>query len=111
MPGTLYHVSASAICPHGGQITAITSNTRVRVSGQPVALVSDTYLVAGCVFTLPNGKPQPCVKAVWLQPALRVKVNGQPVLLQTSSGLCQSAEQIPQGPPTIVVTQPRVLGQ
>ncbi|MDJ0784951.1 MAG: hypothetical protein QNJ22_23495 [Desulfosarcinaceae bacterium] len=111
MPGPLSHVGASTICPHAGQVTAITSNTRVMVSGQPVALVSDTYTIAGCAFTLPNGKPQPCVKALWLQPALRVKVNGQPVILQTSSGLCQSAEQIPQGPPTIVATQPRVIGQ
>jgi hypothetical protein len=43
-------------------------------------------------------------------PATRVFVNGQPVILQTSTGLCQSAEQIPQGPPTIVATQPRVIG-
>ena len=111
MPASLYHSGASAVCPHGGQITAVSSNTRVRVSGLPVALVSDTYPIAGCVFTLPGGKPQPCVQAVWLTPAGRVKVNGQPVLLSTSSGLCRSAEQIPQGAPTIVATQTRVTGQ
>ena len=41
---------------------------------------------------------------------LRVLVNGQPAVLNTSTGLCFSAEQIPQGPPMVVVTQPRVTG-
>ena len=110
MPGPLYHVGASAICPHGGQVSVVSTNTRVLVSGMPVAILADTYPIAGCVFTLPNGKPQPCVLARWLVPATRVFVNGQPVILQTSTGLCLSAEQIPQGPPTIIATQPRVVG-
>lgn len=110
MPGPLFHVGASAICPHGGQVTVISSNTRVLVSGMPVATLGDQYVVAGCAFTVPPGKPQPCVKALWLVPAVRVLINGQPAILQTSTGLCQSVEQIPQGPPTIVATQTRVIG-
>jgi hypothetical protein len=110
VPGPLYHVGASAICPHGGQVTVISANVRVLVSGMPVAVLTDVGLVAGCVFTVPPGKPQPCVKVQWLVPAARILINGQPALLQTSVGLCQSAEQIPQGPPTIVATQPRVVG-
>ena len=110
MPGPLYHVGAVAMCPHGGQITTISSNVRVLVSGMPVATMADTSLVAGCAFTVPPAKPQPCTKVQWLVPALRVLVNGQPVLLQASAGLCLSPEQIPQGPPTIVSTQPRVIG-
>ena len=65
---------------------------------------------AACPFTVPGKGPQPCVKVQWLVPALRVKVMGQQVLLQSSSGLCQSGEQIPQGPPNIVSTQIRVKG-
>lgn len=110
MPGPLFHVGATAICPHAGQVQVISTNTRVMVNGMPVATMGDTYLVAGCPFTVPPGKPQPCVKVQWLVPATRVFVNGQPAILQTSTGLCQSAEQIPQGPPTIVATQPRVVG-
>lgn len=110
MPGPLYHVGASAICPHGGQVTTISSNVRVLVSGMPVATVADVGLVAGCVFTVPPSKPQPCVKVQWTVPAARILINGQPALVQTSIGLCQSAEQIPQGPATIVSTQPRVVG-
>jgi uncharacterized Zn-binding protein involved in type VI secretion len=110
MPGALFHVGATAICPHAGQITTISTNARVLVNGMPVATMGDTFLVAGCAFTVPLSKPQPCVKVQWLVPAARVLVNGTPVILQTSVGLCQSAEQIPQGPPTVVATQPRVIG-
>jgi hypothetical protein len=37
-------------------------------------------------------------------------VGGQPAILQSSNGLCLSAEQIPQGPPSVVMTQLRVRG-
>jgi hypothetical protein len=100
------------MCPHAGQITLVSSNTRVLVNGTPVATVADTGTVAGCPFQIPVGpgtKPQPCVTARGLVPATRVLINGQPALIQTSTGLCQSAEQIPQGPPTITVTQTRVV--
>jgi hypothetical protein len=110
MPGFLFHVGASAICPHGGQISTTSSNTRVLVSNQAVATSADLSTVAGCAYTLPNGKPQPCVKVQWLVPAARVMVNRQPALLQTSTALCQSAEQIPQGPPTVIAGQMRVKG-
>jgi hypothetical protein len=109
MPGFLFHVGATAICPHGGQISTISSNTRVMVSNQPVATSADTSLVAGCAFTV-GPKPQPCIRVLWLVPALRVMVNHQPALLQTSTALCQSAEQIPAGPPTVIAGQIRVKG-
>lgn len=110
MSGFVFHTGAMALCPHGGTITTVPGNPRVRVSGQPVATLADTYVVAGCAFTVPVGKPQPCTTVRWLTPASRVRVAGQPVILQTSTGLCQSAEQIPQGPPTITATQGRVRG-
>jgi hypothetical protein len=109
MPGFLMHVGANAICPHGGQVSTISTNARVLVGGQPVATFGDTYLVAGCAFTV-GPKLQPCVKVQWLVPAARVLVGGQPAMLQTSTGLCQSAEQIPQGPPSVVATQVRARG-
>jgi hypothetical protein len=108
MPGPLYHVGAVAICPHGGQITTISSNVRVLVSGMPVATIADTSLVAGCAFTIPP--PQPCIKVQWLVGATRVLVNGLPALVQSSMGLCLGPTQAPQGPATIVNTQPRVIG-
>ncbi len=110
MPGLLFHVGGVASCTHGGPVTVISQNARVLVSGMPVAVLTDTFVVAGCVFTVPGPKPQPCVKIQWLAPATRVLVGGQPAILQTSSGLCLSAEQIPQGPPIVSGTQPRVMG-
>lgn len=109
MPDLLFHVGATAICPHSGQVTVISTNSRVLVSGQPVATMGDTFVVAGCPFIVVL-KPQPCVKVQWIVPAKRVFINGQAAILQTSTGICQSPEQIPQGPPTIVATQTRVRG-
>lgn len=103
------HVGATLSCPHGGQATDISSNVRVKASGMAVATLADQFVVAGCAFTV-GTKPQPCVSIRWLTSALRVRVNGSPVLLQSSSGLCQSAEQAPQGPPLASATQPRVKG-
>ena len=110
MPGFLFHVGAQAMCPHGGQVTTIPSSPRVLVGGQPVATMGDSFMIAGCAFTVPPGKPQPCVRVQWLVPALRVLVGGQPAILQSSTGLCLSAEQIPGGPPTVTMTQLRVRG-
>jgi hypothetical protein len=109
MPGPLLHVGASVLCPHAGPGQTVSSNARVLVSGQPVATVSDQTLVAGCVFNV-SGAPHPCVKVLWLMPAARVLVSGQPALLQTSVGLCQSADQSPQGPAVVAAVQPRVIG-
>lgn len=113
MPGMLLHVGATITCAHGaGQATIVPSNTRVLVNKQPVAVLPDTTTVAGCPFQIPippaGTKPQPCVTVKWLVPATRVMVMQKPALIQTSSGLCQSAEQIPQGAPIVSVTQMRV---
>jgi hypothetical protein len=111
MPGFLVHFGATILCTHGASATIAPSQQRVRVAGNFVAVLADTTTVAGCPFQIPIGtgtKPQPCVKIQWLVPAVRVKVNQQFVLVQSSSGICQSAEQIPQGPPTIAATQVQV---
>src|SRR5215204_218075 len=98
------------MCPHAGQVTTAPGSPRVLVGGQPAATMGDTFMVAGCAFTVPPSKPQPCVKVQWLAPATRVLVGGQPAILRTSAALCQSAEQIPGGPPSVVNTQMKVVG-
>jgi uncharacterized Zn-binding protein involved in type VI secretion len=112
MGDTLQHVGLTAMCPHGGQVSVVSTNTRVKVMGQPVAVIGDTYTIAGCPFQIPGTppKPQPCIKVQWIVPAMRVKVMGKQVLLKASTGLCLSAEQIPQGPPNVIMTQMRVKG-
>ena len=109
MPGPMYHAGAVAICPHGGQVTVTPSSPRVLLSGMPAATMTDPALIAGCAFVLPPSVPHPCIRVQWLVPAVRVLINGQPALLQTSTGLCLAPDQAPQGPPTIVSTQVRVI--
>lgn len=112
MPGFLLHQGATGSCPHmTGQILVTAASPRVFVSGAlPVATVGDIQSVFGCLFQVPGPKPQPC-KIARLAPAARIFVMGQPAaIVQVPQGVCQSAEQIPQGPPIITSVQTRVLG-
>ena len=111
MPGFLFHHTAPAQCPHLAPITFTPSNTRVLVSGLPVAVSVDVFSVKGCPFQVPVGagtKPQPCVLAT-LAPASKVLVNGSPAILSVGPSVCRSAEQIPQGPAAIAGTQTRAV--
>ncbi len=110
MPGPLFHVGNTTLCPHGAPVTTLSSNARVLVNGLPVATMADQFLVTGCPFFI-GPKPSPCLRVQWLVPAARVLVNGLPAILQLSTGLCLSPEQAPQGPPVVAVNQPRVIGQ
>jgi len=109
MPGPLFHVGAVAMCPHGGQVTTISADTRVLASGMQVALATDQFMVAGCVFTLPSGTPQPCVTVQWTAPTARTLVNGQPAITALSTGICIAANGVPNGPATVVSTQTRAV--
>jgi hypothetical protein len=106
MPGTILHVGATAMCPHGAPVNTVPGNPRVLVSGMPVATMADQYLIAGCPFA---GATGPCVRVQWLVPAVRVLVGGVPPILNTSAGLSLAATQAPLGPPVVVATQPRVV--
>ncbi len=106
MPGFILHVGATVLCAHGGQAQPVVPNPRVRLSGQPVVTQAAPYVVAGCPFTVPPAVPQPCVTAQWVTAAVRVKVMGQPALLQDSRSVCT-----PNGTPlNVLLTQFRVKG-
>jgi hypothetical protein len=109
MSGYLIQVGATAMCPHAGQINAVPGSPRVTLGGAPATSMADTFLVAGCPFMM-GPVPSPCLKVQWLVPATRVMIGGQPAILQSSTGLCNSPAQIPQGPPNVVVAQLRVKG-
>lgn len=115
MPGNILHVGFVGMCPHGGSTQGLPGSARVKVSGQPVLTQADMVMVAGCAFILPivPPKPQPCVKVQLVSVSLsqRVKAQGNPVVLSSSVGLCQSGEQIPQGPMLVASSQTRVRGQ
>ena len=122
MPGFLMHVKAVMSCFHqAGTATIPPTQPRVLVSGQPIATVAPPPVplatVAGCPFQVPvpgGTKPQPCVTIKWTMPSTRFLVNGLPAALIPTPGpapaICQSAEQIPQGPPTVKLVQSRVIG-
>ena len=109
MPGPVLHTGVTANCPHGGVLTIVAASPRVMVSGMPAAVLTDQGLVAGCAFTVPPSKPQPCVTTKWMVGATRVLANGQPLLINPCVALCVSAEQIPGGPPIITGSQMRVI--
>ncbi|MEU4428718.1 hypothetical protein AB0F81_49600 [Actinoplanes sp. NPDC024001] len=110
MSRNLQHVDETMSCPHGGRASIAPGRSRVLADGHPVATLADRWTVAGCTFTVGN-KPQPCVTVSWTTAAERVRAQGSPVLSQASTGLCQSAEQVPQGPPQISVVQQRVVAR
>lgn len=102
MPGPVLHLGATVLCAHGGHATPVVTVPRVSVSGQPVAALSSSYVVAGC--TLPPSAGGPCVTAQFVTAATRVTALGQPLLLQDSQALCA-----PTGTPlTPLVVQTRV---
>ena len=109
MADYIVHVNASINCPHKGDASVISSNTRVKVGGNAVAMLSDLYTIDQCINALPSGTKSPCLTIQWIVPALRVRVSGQPIILKSSTGLCL-AGIIPQGAPMVVSTQTRVKG-
>jgi len=109
MPGFLLHVGASVKCPHGGTVTGVPTS-KVLVDKKPALTAADQWLVAGCAFTVPPGKPQPCVVVRWIAPATKVLIGGKPAVLSLSGGACQSAEQAPQGPPLVASSQTKAVG-
>lgn len=96
-------------CPHGIPGQLMTSTTKVLVDAAPALALGDKGTVAGCPFTLPNGKPQPCVTELLTGVSTKVMAEGRFVLLMNPSDICQSAEQIPQGPVIWTMVQTKVI--
>jgi hypothetical protein len=117
MPGLLLHTGALIQCPHLAPAAIAPAQTQVLVSGQPVAIATAKITVTGCPNPPPPATPpSPCVTVTWQLTSTRVKVAGQPVLLQpvpgTGPGVCQNPLplQVPQGPPMVNQIQRLVTG-
>jgi hypothetical protein len=105
MPGFLLHVGATVTCAHGGQAMPTAPNPSVLVSGQPTALVTAPYTIAGCALPPPPTGTGPCGTAQWVTGTTRVTSNGQPLVVQSGSAVC-----VPTGTPVIpLVMQTRVM--
>ncbi|HVZ52509.1 MAG TPA: hypothetical protein VG986_11110 [Pseudolabrys sp.] len=107
---SLLTTSSVLMCPHGGTVTASSSNTQAK-AGDFIVRPSDTFTIAGCPFTLPSGTPHPCMTVQWVKSTLRCKAGGDFALAQDSVGLCLAGDQAPQGTVLIQSTQARVSGQ
>jgi hypothetical protein len=114
MAGNTLNANSTLQCPHGGSVKIISANVRVKVDNAYAALATDQFVISGCPFQIPIGtgtKPSPCVTVQWLVTDMRTKVNNTPTLSKSSVGLCLSAEQLPQGPVSIVNTQAKTKSQ
>jgi hypothetical protein len=97
------------MCPHGGTVSAITSNAQAKAAGGFLLRSSDTFLIAGCAFN--PGFPHPCVQVQWIQPNVQSQVLGDFTLSEASTGFCVAADQAVQGAVLIITTQPQVSGE
>ncbi|MFE3737062.1 hypothetical protein [Streptomyces sp. NPDC059134] len=103
LSGNLINTGFTISCPHGGRVTpASGTSSGVRLDGLPVPAATDTFGVTGCRHTV-DRVPYPCVTVRWTPGPGddAVRIDGSPVLLDTTSALCFSAALVPQGPPVV----------
>jgi hypothetical protein len=105
MPGMLLNFGSMVQCAHGGRAQPTAIMPRVRIMNQPAVVQTAPYAVSGCPFVA-GTSPLPCLFGQWTTAALRVRIMGNPVLLQDSQ-----ATTVPNGVPlTVLQTQMRVKG-
>jgi hypothetical protein len=114
MPGFLFHAGAIVTCAHppGPATIPAPSQARVLVSGLPVAVLPDAFVVTGCALT--GTAVPPCTTIRWVNVSARVKVMGMPVLLQappagSGNAICVGPP-VPPPVPIVITMQQRVAG-
>ncbi len=108
----LLTTASQLTCPHGGTVAIAPGATGVQ-AGAPLALASDSFSITGCTWQIVVGAgtvPHPCVTVQWSLVNKKTTVNGVPTLSLDSKGQCLAADQVPQGPVSIVAAQPLVSG-
>jgi hypothetical protein len=106
----LLNMSSILMCPHGGTVSIVTSNTQVMAGGDLLVCASDTFLVAGCPFIV-GLVPNPCIQVQWVQPDADSQVLSDFTLSEDSVGLCIADDGAVQGTALILFTQPQVSGE
>ena len=104
----LLTTASTMMCPHGGQVQAVSSNARAK-AGAPILRSSDTFTIAGCPLNI-SGAPHPCVTVQWVKSNIRSKAVGDFMLASDSVGLCLAGDQAPQGTVIISSTQAKASG-
>ena len=98
------------LCPHGGMAQGQPTTSALVIDGAVPLLASDPIIISGCPSTGPDDEPTPCLWVQWVDPACSVTISGQPALCSASTGLCVTADGVPQGPIELVSLQTRVVG-
>jgi hypothetical protein len=96
-------VSATVLCPHGGQGTITPSQAAV-VAGSTVCTETDQVTITGCPFMV-GPSPSPCVSVQWQTASTTSTAGGAAILTIGSQGLCLSPAAAPQGPVILVPAQ------
>jgi hypothetical protein len=110
MPGNLLTTGSTVQCPHGGQALLLTSNTSVLGPDGPVLLETDVHVGTGCPFTV-GTVYSPCLRIEWQAAATATGVNELGPLVETSVGICYSAQGAPQGTAIVAATQQEASSQ
>ena len=105
----LLTTTSSMMCPHGGTVQIVSSNTKAKAAGAYILRSSDTFTIVGCPFNI-GVAPHPCLQVQWVQTALKSKAVGDFTLTSQSLGLCVAADRAVQGTALINATQPQVSG-
>jgi hypothetical protein len=98
-----------AQCTHGIKATLMPTTGKVLIEGGIAIVDGDQAVVAGCPFTVPPSKPQPCVKIKLSMTASKVKVQNRSVQLYNPADMCETAEQATNGPAVFTKTQAKVI--
>jgi hypothetical protein len=115
MPGFPLTIVSQTTCFHQAPAKIAPSQTAVFIVGGLAATSASQIGVIGCPFTLPGPKYQPCVTVKWAMPSTKVFAQGKPLIVMPppgsgpGPGICQSAEQIPQGAPVVQMNQNKVF--
>src|SRR5689334_4750863 len=97
------------MCPHGGMVMhSPTSFSGELVNGEIPMLINDVYTIVGCPNSM-GGAASACMTVIWTTASTSYFINGVPVLIHTSVGLCQSSSGVPQGPAIVASFQTVVM--
>lgn len=104
MPGKLLTLNSKILCPHGGRVQLVTTDSSSYAEKALVLLETDIHTVVSCPHYR-GDTYSPCVRVEWSAGASRVKVRGTPVLIISSIGKCYNNQGALQGIAQIVTTQ------
>ena len=106
--------SSVLMCPHGGTVTIISSNTQVMAGGDFLVRASDTFIIAGVPVHHRFGTAPPacsCSGCNRPRTGQAAAVTSHSPKRSVGCALCVAVDQAVQGTVLVTVTQEQVAGQ